>query len=318
MPLLQVVEPLRVLREPRARMRNLQALRERAQRERLRAQVRGPSRRRSASRAAPAFRASVGLSGTAASAAADGVGARRSATKSAMVTSTSWPTPRHRRARGRRQCARATRSSLKHQRSSSEPPPRATMSTSHSSRRDAGFDGAHDLRHRGRALHGGGVEQHARRGKPRAQHAQDVVDGGAGGRGDHADAARHRRQRPLALGGKQSFGGEPGLELLELALERAFAGFLEVLDEQLVFAARLVEPDARARQHRHAVLRPEPHRRIPLAPHRAAHLRLRSLSEKYQWPEAGAAKFESSPSSHSSGRPDSSSSRTSLLRRETL
>ena len=33
------------------------------------------------------------LSGVAASAAADGVGARRSATKSAIVTSTSWPTP---------------------------------------------------------------------------------------------------------------------------------------------------------------------------------------------------------------------------------
>jgi hypothetical protein len=43
-----------------------------------------------------------------------------------------------------------------------------------------------------------------------------------------------------------------------------------------------------------------------------------SFSEKYQWPEAGAAKFESSHSSHSSGSPDSSNSRTSLLRRETL
>src|SRR5262245_32103355 len=42
-----------------------------------------------------------------------------------------------------------------------------------------------------------------------------------------------------------------------------------------------------------------------------------SLREKYQWPEAGAAKFEISPSSHSSGMPDSSSRRTSLLRRDT-
>ncbi len=135
------------------------------------------------------------------------------------------------------------------------------------------FDGPHDFRDRRRALHGGGIEQHRRGGKSRAQHAQYVVDGRARGRGDHADAPRHGRQRPLALGGKQSFGGEPGLELLEFALERAFAGFLEVLDEQLVFAARLVEPDARADQDRHSILRPEAHLRISLAPHGAADLR---------------------------------------------
>ena len=64
--------------------------------------------------------------GTAISAAAVGVGARRSATKSAIVESVSWPTPL---ITGMVQAAiaRATASSLNAIRSSSEPPPRATM-----------------------------------------------------------------------------------------------------------------------------------------------------------------------------------------------
>jgi len=63
------------------------------------------------------------------SAAADGVGARTSATKSAIVKSVSCPTAEmvgiFDSAR-----ARATSSSLNGQRSSRLPPPRATMSTS--------------------------------------------------------------------------------------------------------------------------------------------------------------------------------------------
>src|SRR5439155_740617 len=58
-----------------------------------------------------------------------GVGARRSATKSAIVKSTSWPTPEITGA-FEATIARATTSSLKAQRSSSEPPPRPTMITS--------------------------------------------------------------------------------------------------------------------------------------------------------------------------------------------
>ena len=67
--------------------------------------------------------------GTAISAAAVGVGARRSATKSMSVVSVSCPTAE---ITGMRQAAtaRATISSLKAQRSSIEPPPRATISTS--------------------------------------------------------------------------------------------------------------------------------------------------------------------------------------------
>ncbi len=63
------------------------------------------------------------------SAAALGVGARTSATKSAIVTSVWWPTALI-TGTGQAAMARASPSSLKHQRSSRDPPPRATMTTS--------------------------------------------------------------------------------------------------------------------------------------------------------------------------------------------
>ena len=43
------------------------------------------------------------------------------------------------------------------------------------------------------------------------------------------------------------------LQLLEGAAQRAFAGFLQVLDDQLVVAARLVQAHAAAGQHLLAV-----------------------------------------------------------------
>src|SRR5579871_5394840 len=63
------------------------------------------------------------------SAAEEGVGARRSATKSAIVMSVSWPTAE---ITGTEQAAiaRATDSVLNVQRSSREPPPRPTINTS--------------------------------------------------------------------------------------------------------------------------------------------------------------------------------------------
>ncbi len=63
------------------------------------------------------------------SAAADGVGARRSATKSQMVKSVSWPTAE---ITGSSDAAivRANPSSLNAAKSSSDPPPRATTITS--------------------------------------------------------------------------------------------------------------------------------------------------------------------------------------------
>ena len=67
--------------------------------------------------------------GTAISAAAVGVGARTSAAKSISVTSVSWPTAEISGIM-LSAAARTTISSLNDQRSSSEPPPRATISRS--------------------------------------------------------------------------------------------------------------------------------------------------------------------------------------------
>ena len=75
-------------------------------------------------------------SGTTSSAAAEGVGARTSAAKSAMVKSISWPMPLI-TGIGEATMARANSSSLKAHRSSKEPPPRARINTSHSARRPA-------------------------------------------------------------------------------------------------------------------------------------------------------------------------------------
>ena len=63
------------------------------------------------------------------SAAADGVGARRSATKSAMVKSVSWPTAET-TGISEAAMARASVSELKGARSSGEPPPRAMTTAS--------------------------------------------------------------------------------------------------------------------------------------------------------------------------------------------
>ena len=73
---------------------------------------------------------------------------------------------------------------------------------------------------------------------------QDVVHRSAAGRGDDADALRQRGQRALTLSGKQAFRRQPGGQLLEAALQRAFTGVLHVIDDQLVLAPRLVESDA--------------------------------------------------------------------------
>ncbi len=82
-----------------------------------------------ACRAGPARRATPSRGWATSSAAAVGVGARRSAQKSAMVKSVSWPTPL---TSGTGLCTmvRASCSSLKAHRSSIEPPPRTSKITS--------------------------------------------------------------------------------------------------------------------------------------------------------------------------------------------
>src|SRR5690606_24238797 len=145
-----------------------------------------------------------------------------------------------------------------------------------------------DLRRRGGALDGDGIDQHRDAAEAPLQNVQDVAHRRARGGGDDADALRHAWQRALALGGEQALGGEPGLELLEPASQRAFAGFLEMIDDELVFTARLIEADAPARLHVHAVLGRESDEAVALTEHGAAHLRGLVLEGEVPVPRGGA------------------------------
>ena len=76
---------------------------------------------------------------------------------------------------------------------------------------------------------------------------------------------------------EQAFGGQLLLELLEGQLQRAQSLRFQHLHLQLVFAARLVDIDAAARQHRQAVLRLELPVAVRGAERHALHLRVALL-----------------------------------------
>ena len=115
---------------------------------------------------------------------------------------------------------------------------------------------------------------------------QDVAHRRAGGRRDDADPPRQARQGPLALCGEQSFLAESCAQLLELPFQGAQAGVFHVIDDELVLAARLVQPDAGPHQHLLAVPRGEGAQHISLPEHGAANLSGGVLQRKI--PVAGA------------------------------
>ena len=223
--------------------------------------------------------------GTTSSAAADGVAARRSATKSAIVTSVSCPTA-DTTGTAHAAMARATASSLNVHRSSSDPPPRPTItrsghpvrlkysipritsSTDPSPCTSAGYSRMCSPGNRRTGFH------HIRDRRPAR-------------RRDDPDAPRKPRQRALPLGSEQPLGGQLLLELFEGQLQRAEALRLEHLDHQLILAARLEDVDPPARQHRQPVLRLE----FPIAVRRperhAPHLRLPLLQREIVMPARG-------------------------------
>ena len=176
------------------------------------------------------------------SAAAEGVEARMSATKSAMVKSTSWPTAEM-TGTGERAMARATFSSLKAQRSSIDPPPRPTMRTSMPGQAPEVVDALDDLVGRALALDPGRIDEDVEPGVAPLERPQDVDDGRAGGRGDDADRLGPERELPLARRVEQALGLELLLELFEGQLEGALALGLDAVDDELVVAARLVDVD---------------------------------------------------------------------------
>ena len=237
-------EPARRLVEAAARQRQQlvgrgQGARGGAQRRALAVDMARRAGRAAAPPGWPAVASSSAFTGTAISAAPVGVGARMSAARSISVQSVSWPTAEI-SGMSDAATARASASSLKPQRSSRLPPPRATMIRSG---RGIGaacgsalkpVDGRRHFRAARLALHAHRPDDDMQR-KAVLDAVDDVADHRAGRRGDDADDARHVGQELLAAGVEQAFGGQPPLALLQQRHQRAGAGRLEIVDDDLVF-----------------------------------------------------------------------------------
>src|ERR1022692_2254976 len=107
---------------------------------------------------------------------------------------------------------------------------------------------AADLLYRAFALHQRWEEPDVETGEAAGQDLNHVGDDGAARRGDDADALGVARQRALAAGLEEAFFRQLLLELFEGELQRAVAQRLQEFDDELVFAARLEDVDAAARQ----------------------------------------------------------------------
>ena len=155
---------------------------------------------------------------TTSSAAFEGVAARTSATKSAIVKSTSWPTAAmtgHRTGRdGAGQRFVIERPEILGRSA-------AASDDDHVELRHArdGPQRAHQIERRAVALHAGGPDDDACGRMPRGQHAQDVAERGAVERRHHADAAGQHGQRPLARRVEQALRLQAPFQLLEGGLQ---------------------------------------------------------------------------------------------------
>ena len=98
------------------------------------------------------------------------------------------------------------------------------------------------------------VNNHRDRRKTATQDADNIANGGAGRGGDDTNAFGQGRQVLLAVLVKQAFGSQHLLEDFELALEGAFAGRLDLFEDQLVVATWFVKTDTPEGQHLVAVL----------------------------------------------------------------
>ena len=137
-------------------------------------------------------------------------------------------------------------------------------------------------RHGFGALHRRGQNIHRQQRETAPDHGQDIAYRGAGWRGDQRQPADEGRKRTLAPGVQQALGGELALELFKSPLQRAFAGFLHMADDQLVVAARLVQPDPALHAHQLAIGRVEGQGSAAGAEHGAAHLGAGVLEREVQ------------------------------------
>ena len=185
-----------------------------------------PSDGRAAESRSPSIRATnSSLAETTISAAADGVGARRSATKSAIVTSVSWPTAEM---TGTGQSGNRARDDLV-ERPEILDRAAAARDDDDVHARDAP-DGVEGALHSqccsllaARSVASAGSPAARCRVPAAPEHLDDVADRGAVERCHDADFSRECRQRPFARGIEQPLGLKPLLQLIEGELERAQA-----------------------------------------------------------------------------------------------
>jgi hypothetical protein len=126
-------------------------------------------------------------------------------------------------------------------------------------------DAGGDFGGRGLALHARRPHQHAAR-KAVGQPMQDVADDRAGGRGDDADHPRQERQKLLARLVEQAFGGELLLALFQELHQRADAGRLQRVDDDLVFRRTRISGELAGGDDVEPFLQLHPHAAIDALP----------------------------------------------------
>src|SRR5205809_417548 len=217
-------------------------------------------------------------SGLTSSAAAVGVGARRSATKSAIVKSVSWPIPVT-TGIGHARIARATISSLKAHKSSMLPPPRTSNMTSHPPSRPAVLSAE--------AIFSAAPSPWTCTGKTttsidglRRASVVSTSRSAAASRGDHADRARQGRQRSFRVGIEQSLLFELVTEPKESLEQGAEPCAPHGFDIELEIAAGFVQADERLHLDLHTVARRPLEILLALSEHDAAHLGVLVLQDE--------------------------------------
>src|SRR5579859_4553589 len=132
----------------------------------------------------------------------------------------------------------------------------------------------------GFTLHLSGVNQNPDIFMAARQDVQHVMQRGATGRGNDADAARQRRNGLAPRRVEQSFLRQPGLELLKLKLQGAGAHRLQEFSGKLKLAACVVYSDAPSGDDLHAALRAEAQKPRLAAEHHDAQLRVAILERE--------------------------------------
>ena len=190
------------------------------------------------------------------SAAALGVAARTSATKSAIVKSISWPTAETIGIADSK-IARATTSSLNAHKSSSEPPPRVIKiksrfvellnveleSISIELVTIQQFNRLRNFLRRALPLHAARREDDFQTRIPPLHDVQHVADRRARRRRHEADALRIFRQRTFPFRREETFRRELQLEFFERDLQRAHAAQFDLPHDQLILPAHLIDRD---------------------------------------------------------------------------